>query len=39
MEERLTGCVGDYRTIYKIDDGKLIIYIVDAGNRGEIYKI
>lgn len=30
--------VGDYRIIYKIDNGKLIICIVDAGNRGDIYK-
>jgi len=30
--------VGDYRIIYKIDNGKLIIYIIDAGNRGDIYK-
>lgn len=31
--------VGDYRIIYKIDNGKLIICIVDAGNRGDIYKM
>lgn len=30
--------VGDYRIIYTVDDGELIIYIIDAGNRGEIYK-
>lgn len=30
--------VGDYRIIYKIDNGKLIICIVDADNRGDIYK-
>ena len=30
--------VGDYRIIYTIDHGKLIIRIVDAGNRGQIYK-
>lgn len=29
--------VGDYRIIYTIDNGELIIYIIDAGNRGEIY--
>ena len=30
--------VGDYRIIYSVDNGKLIVYIVDAGNRGDIYK-
>lgn len=30
--------VGEYRIIYTIDNGELIIYIVDAGNRGDIYK-
>lgn len=29
--------VGDYRIIYSIDNNELIIYIIDAGNRGEIY--
>ena len=29
--------VGDYRIIYSVDNGKLIIYVIDAGNRGEIY--
>lgn len=29
--------VGDYRIIYSVDDGKLIVYVIDAGNRGEIY--
>lgn len=29
--------VGEYRIIYSIDNGELIIYIIDAGNRGEIY--
>lgn len=28
--------VGDYRIIYTVDNGELIIYIIDAGNRGEI---
>lgn len=27
-----------YRIIYSVDNGKLIVYIVDAGNRGDIYK-
>ena len=29
--------VGDYRVIYTVDNGKLIIHVVDAGNRGQIY--
>jgi len=30
--------VGDYRIVYTIDNGKYIICVVDAGNRGQIYK-
>lgn len=30
--------VGDYRIIYTIDDDKLIVCVVDAGNRGDICK-
>ena len=29
--------VGDYRIIYTVDDGQLVVCIVDAGNRGQIY--
>lgn len=29
--------VGNYLIIYTVDHGKLIVYIVDAGNRGQIY--
>lgn len=31
--------VGDYRIIYTIDNGKLVVCVVDAGNCGYIYKI
>lgn len=30
--------VGDYRIIYTVDNGKLIVCIIDIGNRGNIYK-
>lgn len=29
--------VGSYRIIYTVDHGKLIVCVVDAGNRGQIY--
>ncbi len=29
--------VGSYRIIYTVDNGKCIVYVIDAGNRGEIY--
>lgn len=29
--------IGDYRIIYTVDHGELIVYVIDAGNRGEIY--
>lgn len=29
--------VGNYRVIYMVDDGKLIVIVIDAGNRGQIY--
>lgn len=29
--------VGDYRIIYTVDNGQLIVYVIDAGNRGQIY--
>lgn len=30
--------VGNYRVIYTINNDKLIICVIDAGNRGDIYK-
>lgn len=30
--------VGDYRVIYTVDNGRLVVCIIDAGNRGDIYK-
>lgn len=29
--------VGKYRIIYTVDNNILVIYIIDIGNRGEIY--
>lgn len=29
--------VGEYRIIYTVNDSELIILVIDAGNRGEIY--
>ena len=29
--------VGDYRIIYSVDNGELIVFVIDAGNRGQIY--
>ena len=29
--------VGEYRVIYTVDHGKLIVLVIDADNRGEIY--
>lgn len=29
--------VGDYRIIYAVDNGKLVVFVIDAGNRGQIY--
>lgn len=30
--------VGEYRIIYTVDHGECIVLVIDAGNRGEIYK-
>lgn len=29
--------VGDYRVLYRVDDGRLVVCVVDAGPRGQIY--
>lgn len=29
--------VGEYRIIYTVDHWELIVMVIDAGNRGEIY--
>ena len=30
--------VGTYRIIYSIDNGNLIVCVIDVGNRGDVYK-
>lgn len=30
--------VGDYRIVYEINDTELIVWIIDIGNRGDIYR-
>ena len=30
--------VGDYRVIYTVDHDILLVDVIDAGNRGDIYK-
>ena len=30
--------VGLYRIIYEVDNDRLIVTVIDAGNRGQIYK-
>ena len=30
--------VDDFRIIYTIDNGQMVICVIDAGNRGQIYK-
>lgn len=35
---RMASPLGDYRLIYRIDDGKLVVVVVDAGHRREVYR-
>ena len=28
---------GDYRVLYTIDEGRLVVLVLDAGHRSEIY--
>ena len=30
--------VGDYRLVYFVNNGQLIVYVIDADNRGDVYK-
>ncbi|WP_338275596.1 type II toxin-antitoxin system RelE family toxin [Corallococcus caeni] len=30
--------VGDYRVIYQVEDGRLVVLIVELGHRREIYR-
>lgn len=30
--------VGDYRILYTVDDGQLVILVVEVGHRSEIYE-
>lgn len=30
--------VGNYRLVYEVDDGKLIILVITAGHRRDIYE-
>ena len=30
--------VGDYRIIYRVEEDRYVVVVIDAGNRGQIYK-
>lgn len=30
--------VGDYRVLYTVEDTRLIVYVLQIGNRGDVYK-
>jgi len=30
--------VGDYRVLYEVKDAELVVYIIEAGHRREIYR-
>ena len=30
--------VGSYRILYKVDHGELLVCVIDADNRGDVYK-
>lgn len=30
--------IGDFRVLYKVDEVKIIIFVMDIGSRGDIYK-
>lgn len=36
-EDLLRLRVGPYRVIYTVDNGQLVVLVIDAGNRGDIY--
>ncbi|MEV0045914.1 type II toxin-antitoxin system RelE/ParE family toxin [Nocardia rhamnosiphila] len=35
---RIPLTVGNYRLVYEVDDGKLVILVISAGHRREIYE-
>ena len=30
--------VGDYRVVYRVDDGRLVVLVIRVGNRREVYR-